>query len=221
MLMARLTANLVLTEHLAARAWLKARIKGWRLSGSSQIADLSGSYRVDVPFLTSHMRHLNASALFLNVHTLQSQQPSSEGFDCLFGLEVKTKSDTAHWSKDHAEQEWKDTNLQLKFNHYCPYVSSQIVVIKQQTAAMNSSVQELHPLTDDYRNNALLRISATFLPCGTLLVSHLQKYQINAVENARCYGWKQAFIRRSAVVSRNSGRWRLVMWYGPIHSPLR
>lgn len=132
MLMARLTANLFLTEHLAARAWLKARIKGWRLSGSSQIADLSGSYRVDVPFLTSHMRHLNASALFLNVHTLQSQQPSSEGFDCLFGLKVKTKSETAHWSKDHAEQEWKDTNLQLKFNHYCPYVSSQIVVIKQQ-----------------------------------------------------------------------------------------
>lgn len=67
-------------------------------------------------------------------------------------------------------------------------VSSQIVVIKQHTAAMNSSVQELYPLTDVYLNKALLRISATFLPCGALLVSHLQKYQINAVENDRCYG---------------------------------
>lgn len=213
--MAQLAANLLLTEHL------KVRTKGWRLSCWSQIADLRDSYRVDVPFLTSHMRHLNASALFLKVHTLQSQQPSSEGFDCLFGLEVKTKSETAHWSKDHAEQERKNTYLQLQLHHYCRCVSSQIVVIKQQTAAMNSSVQELYPLTDDYLNKALLRTSATFLPCGALLVSHLQKYQINAVENARCYGWKQAFIRRSAVVSRNSGRWRSVMWHGPIQSPLR
>ena len=30
-------------------------------------------FLVDVPFLTSHMEHLNASALFLNVHTEQSQ----------------------------------------------------------------------------------------------------------------------------------------------------
>ncbi len=30
-------------------------------------------FRVLVPFLTSHIEHLNASALFLNVHTLQSQ----------------------------------------------------------------------------------------------------------------------------------------------------
>lgn len=30
-------------------------------------------YLVDVPFLTSQMLHLNASAVFLKVHTLQSQ----------------------------------------------------------------------------------------------------------------------------------------------------
>lgn len=73
MLMAQLTANLILTEHLSVRASLKRRIKHGRLSCSFQLADVGGSYRVDVPFLTSHMRHLNASALFLNVHTLQSQ----------------------------------------------------------------------------------------------------------------------------------------------------
>lgn len=49
------------------------------------------SYRVDVPFRTSHIKHLNASALFLNVHTLQSQYPSSEGLGCRFGLQTKTK----------------------------------------------------------------------------------------------------------------------------------
>lgn len=50
------------------------------------------SYRVDVPFLTSHIMHLNASALFLNVHTLQSQYPSSEeGLGCRFGLHTETK----------------------------------------------------------------------------------------------------------------------------------
>lgn len=38
------------------------------------------SYLVDVPFLTSHIMHLKASAVFLYVHTLQSQNPSSEGF---------------------------------------------------------------------------------------------------------------------------------------------
>lgn len=44
-------------------------------------------FRVDVPFLTSHIMHLNASALFLNVQTLQSQYPSSEeGLVCRFGL---------------------------------------------------------------------------------------------------------------------------------------
>lgn len=52
----------------------------------------SGSYRVDVPFLTSHIMHLNASAVFLKVQTLQSQQPSSDGgLQCLFGLQTKHK----------------------------------------------------------------------------------------------------------------------------------
>lgn len=37
-------------------------------------------FLVDVPFLTSHIMHLKASAVFLYVHTLQSQNPSSEGF---------------------------------------------------------------------------------------------------------------------------------------------
>lgn len=73
MLMAQLIANLILTEHLAARASLKRRIQHGTLSCLFRLTDLGGSYRVDVPFLTSHMRHLNASALFLNVHTLQSQ----------------------------------------------------------------------------------------------------------------------------------------------------
>lgn len=36
-------------------------------------AGLSLGFRVDVPFLTSHMEHLKASALFLYVQTLQSQ----------------------------------------------------------------------------------------------------------------------------------------------------
>lgn len=43
---------------------------------------------MEVPFLTSQMLHLKASALFLKVHTLQSQKPSSAaGLACLFGLE--------------------------------------------------------------------------------------------------------------------------------------
>ncbi len=45
-------------------------------------------YLVDVPFRTSHILHLNASALFLKVQTLQSQNPlSAEGLACLFGLQ--------------------------------------------------------------------------------------------------------------------------------------
>lgn len=45
-------------------------------------------YLVEVPFLTSHMLHLKASALFLKVQTLQSQKPSSAtGLACLLGLE--------------------------------------------------------------------------------------------------------------------------------------
>lgn len=44
-------------------------------------------FLVDVPFLTSHIMHLKASAVFLYVHTLQSQNPSSEeGFGWRFGL---------------------------------------------------------------------------------------------------------------------------------------
>lgn len=44
-------------------------------------------FRVEVPLRTSHIRHLKASALFLKVHTLQSQYPSSDdGFGCRFGL---------------------------------------------------------------------------------------------------------------------------------------
>lgn len=42
---------------------------------------------MEVPFRTSQMLHLKASALFLKVQTLQSQKPSSAaGFACLFGL---------------------------------------------------------------------------------------------------------------------------------------
>jgi len=37
-------------------------------------------YRVEVPFLTSHIPHLNASGEFLYVQTEQSQMPSSIGF---------------------------------------------------------------------------------------------------------------------------------------------
>lgn len=66
------------------------------------VAQLNGefpTYLVDVPFLTSHMRHLNASALFLNVHTLQSQYPSSEdGLDVRFGLHInKTRNTSREW----------------------------------------------------------------------------------------------------------------------------
>lgn len=43
---------------------------------------------MEVPFLTSQILHLKASALFLKVQTLQSQKPSSAaGFACLFGLQ--------------------------------------------------------------------------------------------------------------------------------------
>lgn len=46
------------------------------------------AYLVEVPFLTSQMLHLKASALFRKVQTLQSQKPSSAaGFACLFGLQ--------------------------------------------------------------------------------------------------------------------------------------
>ena len=38
---------------------------------------LSLGFRVEVPFRTSHMAHLKASGLFLNVQTLQSQVSSS------------------------------------------------------------------------------------------------------------------------------------------------
>lgn len=48
------------------------------------------SHRVEVPLRTSHIRHLKASALFLKVHTLQSQYPSSDdGFGCRFGLKKR------------------------------------------------------------------------------------------------------------------------------------
>ena len=38
---------------------------------------LSLGFRVEVPFRTSHMAHLKASGLFLNVQTLQSHVSSS------------------------------------------------------------------------------------------------------------------------------------------------
>lgn len=43
--------------------------------GGIQTGRVDGAlrYLVDVPFLTSQMLHLNASAVFLKVHTLQSQ----------------------------------------------------------------------------------------------------------------------------------------------------
>lgn len=81
-----------------------------------------------------------------------------------------------------------------------------IVVIKQQTAAMSRTAQGLHPLTDVSPNNALIGTSATVLPCGTLLVSHLRCIKSMRLKNDRCYRWKHAFIRRSAAVERNSGR---------------
>lgn len=56
---------------------------GWPGGGVS-------SHRVEVPLRTSHIRHLKASALFLKVHTLQSQYPSSDdGFGCRFGLKKR------------------------------------------------------------------------------------------------------------------------------------
>lgn len=49
--------------------------------------ELIRGFLVEVPFLTSQMLHLKASALFRKVQTLQSQNPSSAaGFACLFGL---------------------------------------------------------------------------------------------------------------------------------------
>jgi hypothetical protein len=41
------------------------------------MSGLSLGFLVLVPFLTSHMEHLNASALLRNVQTLQSQKWSS------------------------------------------------------------------------------------------------------------------------------------------------
>lgn len=51
------------------------------------------THRVEVPFLTSHIKHLKASALLRKVQTLQSQYPSSEeGFGCRFGLRRHTRA---------------------------------------------------------------------------------------------------------------------------------
>lgn len=56
--------------------------RGWEVEvlvggGGTRRSDGKGDgalhYLVDVPFLTSQMLHLNASAVFLKVHTLQSQ----------------------------------------------------------------------------------------------------------------------------------------------------
>ena len=46
-------------------------------------------YLVDVPFLTSHMEHLKASALFLKVQTEQSQKfpPSPASGECAAAAE--------------------------------------------------------------------------------------------------------------------------------------
>lgn len=53
-------------------------------------------FLVEVPFRTSQMLHLKASALFLKVQTLQSQKPSSAaGFACLFGLGWEGSADRA------------------------------------------------------------------------------------------------------------------------------
>ena len=62
------------------------------------------NYRVDVPFRTSHIMHLNASALFLYVQTLQSQYPSSaEGLGCRFGLQTKQTHRVQWFRRDNTE----------------------------------------------------------------------------------------------------------------------
>ena len=66
-------------------------VKAWAC-WSATISGFSRGFRVDVPFRTSHIEHLKASALFLNVHTLQSQVASSRSRSAAAGtllLEVR------------------------------------------------------------------------------------------------------------------------------------
>ena len=51
-------------------------VKAWAC-WSATMSGFSRGFRVDVPLRPSHIEHLKASALFLNVHTLQSQVASS------------------------------------------------------------------------------------------------------------------------------------------------
>ena len=59
---------------------------------ASSIPIYLAGYLVEVPFRVSHIEHLKASALFLNVHTEQSHEEpsvSSKDLTVFFGLQVK------------------------------------------------------------------------------------------------------------------------------------
>lgn len=207
----QLTANLIRAEHLAVRASLQRRIKHGVCPARSSLL-----ISVVLTGLTSLSWR----------HTWGTWTPPRCSWTCTryspnnHRLRALTAFLALRWEKNQTQ------NIVEKRSAFTAQNQSFLALCFQsdscnKAAAMNSSVQELYPLTDVYLKRLNFWYRRQFLPCRALLVSHLQKYQINAAENDRCYGGKHAFIRRSAVVERNSGRWRSVMWYDPIQSPLR
>lgn len=79
---------------------LVAAGRNWLATCWATSCGLMRGFRVDVPFRTSHMRHLNASALLRYVHTLQSQKLSSRAaFACRL---VRRIGDDFLWSMEAA-----------------------------------------------------------------------------------------------------------------------
>lgn len=71
-----------------SRFWLLVAGRNWVATCCATNWGLIRGLRVDVPFRTSHIRHLNASAVFRNVHTLQSQKLSSRTLAARFARRI-------------------------------------------------------------------------------------------------------------------------------------
>lgn len=71
-----------------SRFWLLVAGRNWLATCWATSCGFILGFLVEVPFLTSHIRHLKASAVFLNVHTLQSQKLSSNTLAERFALRI-------------------------------------------------------------------------------------------------------------------------------------
>lgn len=187
MLLTQKAANVIVTEHLTVR-------------GRARHSPLTSALLTGLTSLS--WRHTWGTWTPPRCSwTCTRCSPSNHRLRALPAFLAFTRKQNKKHRVNATSNERKGRHFQLKI-----VFPRRIVVIKQQTAAMSSTALALHPLTDVSLNKALIGTSATVLPCGTLLVSHLRSIKSMRLKNDRCYGWKHAFIRRSAVVERNSGR---------------